>query len=434
MRRKADAAPARGSSPRAAGPEAALRLARVAPPPAAKLAPWIERMRGVRALVWGDFVLDDYWRCLTRRVSREAPVLVLDWQSRSSQGGGAANAALNLASLGARVSVLGWVGNDEAGAELRRLLAAAGVDTFGLLEHPHASTVVKIRVVAGSVHTALQQVVRVDRGNAFTLDARGRAALTQAMKRAAHDVRAVILSDYGYDSVTPALAAESIASWREGGATVALDARYRLPAYHGVSLATPNESEAAAAAGLEAGSERDLEEIASRLLRAVRPEHLIITRGRDGLTLWGAERGVSLEAHGGEEAVDVTGAGDAVVATATLALAAGAPALEAAALANVAGSVAVSRRGAVAVAAEDLRSALEAEGGKYLRKVLGAGGGMRSAALRRRAGGRRPKRATGSEAEPGMAEPSGRGRTRPASGPERSATSRRPVRKRESRT
>jgi bifunctional ADP-heptose synthase (sugar kinase/adenylyltransferase) len=73
-------------------------------------------MRGVRALVWGDFVLDEYWRCLTRRVSREAPVLVLDWQSRSAQGGGAANAALNLAALGARVSVLGWIGGDEAGA------------------------------------------------------------------------------------------------------------------------------------------------------------------------------------------------------------------------------------------------------------------------------------------------------------------------------
>jgi D-glycero-beta-D-manno-heptose-7-phosphate kinase len=396
MRRRADAGVPRRGAARAAGREAPIRLAPVAPPPAAQLAPWVERMRGVRALVWGDFVLDEYWRCLTRRVSREAPVLVLDWQSRSSQGGGAANAALNLASLGARVSVLGWVGSDEAGTELRRMLAAAGVDTEGLLEHPRASTVVKIRVVAGSVHTALQQVVRVDRGNAFALDARERAALAQAVKRAARDVRAAILSDYGYDSVTPALAAASIAAWRERGATVALDARYRLPAYHGVSLATPNESEAAAAAGLDAGSERDLEEIAARLLRAVGPEHLIITRGRDGLTLWDGERGMSLAAHGGEEAVDVTGAGDAVVATATLALAAGAPALEAASLANVAGSVAVSKRGAVAVSAEDLRTALEAE--------------------------------------PGMAEPNGRGRTRPASGPERSATSRHPARKRESRT
>jgi sugar/nucleoside kinase (ribokinase family) len=107
--------------------------------------------------------------------------------------------------------------------------------------------------------------------------------------------------------------------------------------YRGVTLATPNESEAAAAAGLEAESERDLERIAARIVRAVRPQHLIVTRGRDGLTLWSGRAGASLAAHGGAEAVDVTGRGDAVVATATLALAAGAPALEAAALANVAG-------------------------------------------------------------------------------------------------
>ena len=395
-----------------------MRLAKVEAPPAGRLLHWVDGMRGVRAVVWGDFVLDEYWRCLTRRVSREAPVLVLDWQSRTIQGGGAANAALNLAALGATVSVVGWTGADEAGAELRRLLERSGVDTAGLLENAKVSTVVKIRVVAGSVHTALQQVVRVDRGIAFPGDARSRAALANALARAARDARAVILSDYGYDSVTPALARGSVGPWRERGVTVALDARYRLADYRGVTLATPNESEAAAAAGLEAGSERDLEEIAARLMRAVHPQHLMITRGRDGLTLWGRKGGASLEAYGGEEAVDVTGAGDAVVATATLALAAGAPAIEAAALANVAGSVAVSRRGAVAVGADDLR------------KALGAGGGTGSTALRRRAGGRMPKRAAGSEAQPGMAEPSGRGRARPAAGPERPVRSRRPKRKR----
>jgi rfaE bifunctional protein kinase chain/domain len=345
---------------RARGEARAMRLASVAPPPAARLLPWVEHMRGVRALVWGDFVLDEYWRCLTRRVSREAPVLVLDWQSRSAQGGGAANAALNLAALGARVSVLGWIGRDESGRELRGLLERAGVDTHGLLEHPHASTVVKIRVVAGSIHTALQQVVRVDRGTAFPLDRAARAALAKALARVTRETRAVILSDYGYDSVTPELARGAIAAWRAHGAAVGLDARYRLGAYREVTLATPNESEAAAAAGLEAESERDLERIAARLMRAVRPQHLIVTRGRDGLTLWSGRAGQSLAAHGGAEAVDVTGAGDAVVATATLALAAGAPPREAAALANVAGSVAVSRRGAVAVGAGDLRTALGA--------------------------------------------------------------------------
>jgi rfaE bifunctional protein kinase chain/domain len=357
-----------------------MKLAKVDAPRAGQLLRWVDGMRGLRALVWGDFVLDEYWRCLTRRVSREAPVLVLDWQSRSVQGGGAANAALNLAALGATVSVVGWTGADEAGAELRRLLERSGVDTAGLLENAKVSTVVKIRVVAGSVHTALQQVVRVDRGAPFPGDARSRAALAKALAGASRDARAVILSDYGYDSVTPALAKGSVGPWRASGVTVALDARYRLAGYHGVTLATPNESEAAAAAGLEAGSERDLEAIAARLMRAVSPQHLMITRGRDGLTLWGREGGASLEAYGGEEAVDVTGAGDAVVATATLALAAGASPLEAAALANVAGSVAVSKRGAVAVSTDDLR------------KALGTGGGTRSPAPKRDTGARGKRR------------------------------------------
>jgi bifunctional ADP-heptose synthase (sugar kinase/adenylyltransferase) len=127
-----------------------------------------------------------------------------------------------------------------------------------------------------------------------------------------------------------------------------------------VSVATPNEGEAAAAAHESVGSERDLARAASRLRRTIGARHLIVTRGRDGLTLWSARESAALEAWGGQEAVDVTGAGDAVVATTTLALAAGAPPLVAAALANVAGSVAVSRRGAVAVRHEDLTAALEA--------------------------------------------------------------------------
>jgi rfaE bifunctional protein kinase chain/domain len=311
-------------------------------------------------VVWGDFVLDEYWRCLSRRVSREAPVLILEHQGRTSQGGGAANAALTLAALGAEVRAVGFVGNDPAASELRRLLKSAGIDVRGLVEHGGGDTVVKTRIVAGSVHTALQQVVRVDRGTRFPLASGDRRRLEAALDRAESGARAILISDYGYDSVTPALAATRSRRWRACGALVALDARYRIAHYRGVALATPNESEACAATGLEIDRDADLVEVASRLRRRLRLPHLIITRGRDGLTLWGEQGGRSLEAWGGQEAVDVTGAGDAVVATATLALASGATALEAAALANVAGAVAVSRRGAVAVTRAELSDALGA--------------------------------------------------------------------------
>ena len=335
-----------------------MELIEAAAPPRERLARLVERLPGHTALVWGDFVLDEYWRCLTRRVSREAPVMVLEYQERQVQAGGAANTALNLAALGARVRVVGWVGADSAGHELRRMLEHAGVDTDGLLEHDHAPTVVKTRVVAGSVHTALQQVLRVDRGARFGLGAGARARLLATARRGADGADAIVLSDYGYDAVTPALAMPLVRAWRRRGSVVSVDARHRLAAYRGITLATPNESEAAEAAGLDIEDDADLARAATRLQRLTRVEHLLITRGRDGLTLWDGRRGRTLAAWGGREAVDVTGAGDAVVAAATLALAAGARPLDAAGLANVAGSVAVSRRGAVAVGTSSLRAAL----------------------------------------------------------------------------
>ena len=337
-----------------------MKLRSARHPSAARLRRWVDRLAGRVAVVWGDYVLDEYWRCLSRRVSREAPVLILEYQGRTTQGGGAANAALNLAALGATVRAVGFVGRDEAGAELRRLLSRAGVDVTGLIPPPRAGTIVKTRVVAGSVHTALQQVVRVDRGQPFRPAASDLKRLTTVLEKSGREADVFLLSDYGYDSVTPALARPWVRRWRARRATVALDARYRITAYRGVSLATPNESEASAAAGLEVGGDGDLVEVAARLQRRLAASHLVITRGRDGLTVWDREQGRSLPAWGGEEAVDVTGAGDAVVAVAAAALASGAPAIEAAALANVAGSIAVSRRGAIAVGARDLKRALDA--------------------------------------------------------------------------
>ncbi|HET9328633.1 MAG TPA: PfkB family carbohydrate kinase [Candidatus Eisenbacteria bacterium] len=346
-----------------------MKLLRARPPAPDRLVRWVERLKDGVAVVWGDFVLDEYWRCLSRRVSREAPVLILEYLGRSTQGGGAANAALNLAALGMTTRAVGFVGQDPAGRELTEMLSKAGVDCAGLIPLRRASTVVKTRVVAGSVHTALQQVVRVDRGRPFTLDAASRRRLDGALRSAEREARVVLLSDYGYDSVTPALAAPRIRRWRARRVTVALDARYRITDYRGVTLATPNESEASAAAGLAVADDRDLAAVASRLQERMRAAHLVITRGRDGLTVWGRSSGQSLGAFGGHEAVDVTGAGDAVVAVSAAALSAGASALEAAALANVAGAIAVSRRGAVAVSGGDLERALRTGASRRATKV-----------------------------------------------------------------
>ena len=278
-------------------------------PAAARLRRWPAAFAGLPVVVWGDFMLDEYWRCQTRRVSREAPVLVLDFEQRTVQGGGAANAALNLAALGARVTAVGWVGRDAAGRELRAQLkqrrhrhgraddtrrgAHRGQDAHRRRRPSH-------RAPAGGAGGSRRAVRAAARPT--------RRALLSALDAAAREARAVVLSDYGYDSVTPVLARRRVAAWRRRRVTVGLDARYRLAAYRGVTLATPNESEAAAAAQIEIRDERDLARCAQRLRRTLGATHLVITRGRDGLTLWNREA-VSLAAWGGEEAVDVTGAG-----------------------------------------------------------------------------------------------------------------------------
>ena len=339
-----------------------MRLARVAPPSPERLARWVARFPTLRVVVWGDFICDEYWFCRSSRLSREAPVPVLEYESRELRPGGAGNAALNLAALGASVAIVGRRGRDEAGTQLANALRARRIDTAGLVVDGDAPTVVKTRIMAGAEHTARQQVLRVDRGERRSRAPGAERAVVAALARAVAEADAIVLSDYGYDSVLPALANPLVARWRRRGVAVALDSRFRLAEYRGVTLATPNESEAAAAAGVVVRDEAALAAAAERLRRVTRVEHLIVTRGRDGLTLWGAGRGRSLEAWGAREAVDVTGAGDAVVATAALALAAGAPALAAAALANVAGSVAVGRRGAVAVTAAELADALGAGG------------------------------------------------------------------------
>jgi rfaE bifunctional protein kinase chain/domain len=162
-----------------------MSLRHVRPPATARLRRWPPAFKDVPVVVWGDFMLDEYWRCRTRRVSREAPVLVLEYEERTIQGGGAANAALNLAALGARVTAVGWVGRDAAGRDLTRALKDAGIDTAGLMYRGAAPTVVKTRIVAGDRHTARQQVVRVDRGTPFAPSATERRALVIALDRRA---------------------------------------------------------------------------------------------------------------------------------------------------------------------------------------------------------------------------------------------------------
>ena len=309
--------------------------------------------------VFGDLVADEFVFGEISRVSREAPVLILRHRETQFVPGGGANAANNLADLGARVLPVGVVGKDAAGDALITYFRRKRVDTSGILRVPGWTTTTKTRFLAGFAHTARQQVLRMDREPAASLPARVRAALLRKAQERAKRAGALLVSDYGCGTVTPA-AVRKLRSRR-----IFLDSRYTMLDYRSarITAATPNEPELESLFHARIGTDnRALERLGSRALRAMKLEALLVTRGKDGMML--LERGRrphSLPVFGSDQAVDVTGAGDTVIAVFTLALVAGATFLEAAELANYAGGIVVMKRGTATVTRAELLAAIRTD-------------------------------------------------------------------------
>jgi rfaE bifunctional protein kinase chain/domain len=323
----------------------------------------IAKFKRVRIVVVGDLLADEFIYGRVERVSREAPVLILRYDATEILPGGAGNAASNAAALGARVTIVGAVGRDDPG---RRLVAAlpAGTETRAILRLPNYVTPIKTRILAGSEHAAKQQVVRIDRAvGAMPRGATGR--IERAVGRVARQADGIIISDYGGGSITPAvwLRAQGAARDRRRRVTV-VDSRYALAKFMGMTACTPNESEVEALLGIRIGNDDEALERAGRsLLRQLQAGAVLITRGSRGMALF--QPGAPTE-HipiiGSDQVADVTGAGDTVIATFTLALAAGATFSDAARLANYAGSVVVMKRGTATVTADELRNAIDRHG------------------------------------------------------------------------
>jgi D-glycero-beta-D-manno-heptose-7-phosphate kinase len=317
--------------------------------------------------VVGDFVLDEFVSGEISRVSREAPVLILRHLRSEAYLGGAANAVNNLAELGARVLAVGVVGDDECGAKLLELFRRKGVNITGIVRAPNWTTTTKTRYLAGWSHTTEQQVLRVDREAKGTLPESIERTIASKAQRAAKQADAILVSDYGLGSAPPALVRKLSAK------RLTLDSRYRLLEFRGagITAATPNEPEIEAAYGTQVGTNLGkLEELGDRGLRELGIEALLVTRGKDGMTLFEADSNAGRSArkpprhipiHGSDTPVDVTGAGDTVIAAFTLALAAGATYLEAAHLANYAGGIVVMKRRTATVTRAELESVLRTE-------------------------------------------------------------------------
>ena len=315
-----------------------------------------------RIAVVGDLMADEFVYGRVERVSREAPVLILRYDETIVTPGGAGNAANNVAALGGRVAVAGFAGRDEQGRRLLETLHDR-VSRRAIVRPDGYATPVKTRILAGGVHSAKQQVVRIDRVLNGAVPAPVRRRFEVAARRAAASADAVLVSDYGLGAVTPALVARLLRVPPARGRKrrpVLMDSRYDATAYPGVTACTPNESEVEALLGIRIGDDRRaLEEAGREMLRRTKAEGLLITRGSRGMALFEPDRPTRhIPIVGSDEVADVTGAGDTVIAVMTLALAAGATFYEAARLANYAGGLVVMKRGTATVAPDELRSAV----------------------------------------------------------------------------
>jgi len=318
----------------------------------------VRRFSKRRLLILGDSIADKFLYGSISRVSREAPVFILRHESTETVPGGAANCALNLAALGASVSLVSVAGNDEAGTALRDKLSAAGVKVEGLLLSDEIQTTTKVRILAGHSHANKQQVIRVDYEGAPLNNLNVRQTINANLTNALKAADAVILSDYNYGIVDRHAIELVRETQRAKKIPVLVDSRFRLSDFSGFTAATPNEDEVEHLIGAAVDSTAKLEAAAGRLRQQLQLDALVVTRGSRGMMLLTKDAAPLHIPAVGAQAVDGTGAGDTVIATFALALAAGSSFDEAAQLANYAGGLVVMKRGTATVTASELEQSI----------------------------------------------------------------------------
>ena len=311
----------------------------------------VENFKDKRIVVFGDLVADLFVYGEISRISREAPVLILNHRETQVVPGGGANAIHNLWALGAKPVPVGLVGDDPEGRQLLEYFSGLGIDIRGITVAKSYRTPTKMRILAGAVHSQRQQIVRLDSGGPIQ-EASLLNGIEKKLKVSVRDAEGLLVSDYGYALVTPQI----VSKLRKDSIPATIDSRFSMMDFSNMTAATPNEPEVEAALGMSIGNDAEKLEWAGRsLLRKLRHHALLITRGKDGMALF--ERGkktAHIPVHGSDEIADVTGAGDTVIATFTLALAAGASYYDAARLANYAGGIVVMKYGTRPVTFDEL--------------------------------------------------------------------------------
>lgn len=315
----------------------------------------LKRFSQVKVLVIGDLLADHYVYGQTERISREAPVLIVRHEREELKLGGGANAAANAAALGAKVTALGVLGRDDIGAQMAALFKKKGI---ALKAVSVAQTETRTRVLAGGVSTRRQQMLRIDKGVVVgTLPPKARQALAAALLTLGAKADVIMVSDYGAGVLNDETRAV-LRTLARKGIPVTVDSRFSLLQYAGLTVCKPNEPELTQLTGRPITNNTEFHAAARDAQVKLDCPILLVTRGRHGMTLF--ERGrkpLHLPVHGSDEAVDVTGAGDTVSATFSLALGAGGTAFEAARLANIAGSLVVQKEGTATVTRAEIEDA-----------------------------------------------------------------------------
>jgi len=310
--------------------------------------------KGKRIAVIGDLVADQFLHGTIARVSREAPVFILKHDETETRPGGAANAAANIAALGGEPQLVGLIGDDVNGTALGTALKRSGVGMDTVVTDPSFRTTTKVRVIGGQSYSAKKQVIRIDYENDAAVAKDVRERLITNMESAAKDADAIIFSDYNYGVADPELmkVVKEIAS--ERSIPLVVDSRFRLEQFDGATSATPNEEEVEKLLG-KPFEQTDCEGLRQRLGL----ESLLITLGGKGMVL--CEKGrppFAMPAIGSNQPLDVTGAGDTVIAAYTLGLAAGLDFADAASIANHAGGIVVMKRGTAVATLRELLDSL----------------------------------------------------------------------------
>ncbi len=323
----------------------------------------VNKLKTANVLVLGDLILDEYLLGSPERISREAPVIVLNYKDSKFALGGGANAANNIASYGAKTKLIGITGTDDGLLNLEKISSEQNID-LDTIQDAARTTTIKTRIISTSNSNAdngtllKQQVLRVDRQSREPVSQEIEDKLFQKLKEQTKDTDMILLSDYSNGVFTESLAKRAIAYAKENDKTIVVDANDSFEKFFGAAILTPNQPDAEAMVGYQIKSDDDLVKAGQDLLKITDAKHILLTRGAKGMALFTkTEKAVDLKlipAFNKSEVFDVTGAGDTVTGTLSAALSIGAEPLEAAILGNLAASIVVSKYGTATVSTQEL--------------------------------------------------------------------------------